>query len=78
MVTEENVKKIAIHSEVPGLDLYYSFDNGNPDAFYPRYEGPLSLPAGASWIRVAAYRDGRPCGRQINLSVAELEKRTKE
>ncbi|MDR3713222.1 MAG: alpha-N-acetylglucosaminidase TIM-barrel domain-containing protein [Puia sp.] len=77
-VREGKEKKIAIHSELPGVDLYYSFDNGNPDSFYPRYTSALSLPAGASWIRVAAYRNGRPIGKQINLSVAELDKRSQD
>ena len=78
MVKEGGERKIAIHTEVTGLDIYYSFDNGNPDPFYPRYSTALTLPAGASWIRVATYRNGHPIGKQINLTIAELEKRSKD
>jgi len=75
---EHGEKKITIKTEIEGLDIYYSFDNGNPDPYYPSYKGPLALPPGASWIRVATFRNGRPAGRQINLTITELERRNKE
>lgn len=78
MIKEDGQQGVSIYTEVPGLDIYYSWDNGNPDPFYPRYTSSLSLPAGATWIRVAAYRNGRPVSRQINLTITELEKRSKE
>jgi hexosaminidase len=78
MVEEDGQRKISIYTEVPGLDIYYSWDNGNPDPYYPRYTSSLSLPAGATWIRVAAFRNGRPVSRQINLTITELEKRYKD
>ncbi|MHA4810038.1 beta-N-acetylhexosaminidase [Flavitalea flava] len=78
-LSEENgVKRISIRTEIPGLALHYSFDNGNPDLFYPSYYTPLSLPPGATWIRVAAFRNGKQIGKQINLTITELEKRNKE
>jgi len=79
-----NVKKdskagllIELSSEVEGLDIHYSFDNSHPDNFYPKYSGPVVFPKEASKLKVITYRDGKPMGRQIDLTVAELQKRAK-
>ena len=66
---------VALSTEIEGLDTYYSFDNSNPDSFYPKYSTPLNIPKDASWLKVINYRDGQPIGRQINVSVADLKKR---
>jgi hexosaminidase len=66
---------IDISTEIQGLDIYYSFDNSNPDNFYPKYTGPLNIPKDASWLKVITYRDGKPIGRQIDLSVEDLRRR---
>lgn len=67
---------VKLATEVPGLDLYYSFDGSDPDNFYPRYTGtPLAIPIGAQGIRVITYRGDKPVGRQINCSLSEIEKR---
>jgi len=66
---------IGLSTEVPGLDIYYSWDNSNPDNFYPKYTGPLTVPKDASWLKIITYRDGKPIGRQINLTVPELRRR---
>jgi hexosaminidase len=60
---------------VAGLDIYYSFDNSNPDNFYPKYTSALSIPKEAAWLKVITYRDGRPIGRQINVPIADLQRR---
>jgi hexosaminidase len=63
----DNSIKVKLSTQIPGLDIFYSFDGTNPDNFYPRYAGkPLPVPKGATEIRVITYRDGRPVGRQIN------------
>lgn len=66
---------VDLATEVNGLDIYYSFDNSNPDNFYPKYTGTLSIPKEAAWLKVITYRDGKPIGRQINVSVLALQQR---
>jgi len=66
---------IQLSTEVAGLDIYYSFDNSNPDGFYPKYTAPLSVPKDASMLKVITYRDGKPLGRQTDMPIAELKKR---
>ena len=69
--------QIELATEVEGLDIHYSFDNSHPDNFYPKYSKPLSVPKGASMLKVITYRDGKPMGRQIDMPLAELKKRAK-
>jgi hexosaminidase len=67
---------VDLSTEVEGLDIYYSFDNSNPDNFYPKYNGPLSIPKDASMLKVITYRNGQPVGKQINVPVSELRRRS--
>jgi hexosaminidase len=67
--------QIQLSTEVEGLQLYYSFDNSNPDEFYPEYSAPLSIPKEAIMLKVVSYRNGQPIGRQINMPVAVLRHR---
>ena len=69
--------KVTLETEVPNLDIYYSFDETNPDEFYPKYENPLIIPKDALHLKVITYRDGKPIGKQINMPIEELEKRIK-
>jgi hexosaminidase len=66
---------VDLSTEVAGLDIYYSFDNSNPDNFYPKYTGTLNIPKDASWLKVITYRDGKPIGRQINVTILALQQR---
>ena len=66
---------VELSSEVEGLDIFYSFDNSNPDNFYPRYSSPLSVPKDASMLKVITYRNGQPVGKQIDIPVSELHRR---
>jgi hexosaminidase len=66
---------IDLATEVQGLDIYYSFDNSNPDNFYPKYSSSLSVPKDASVLKVITYRDGKPMGRQIDVSIGDLQRR---
>ena len=68
---------VELKMEVPGIVAHYSFDETNPDAFYPVYEKPLSIPKDALHLKVITYRDGKPIGQQINMPVEELLKRAK-
>ena len=69
--------KVELQTQIP-LDIYYSFDETNPDEFYPRYEKPLIIPKDALHLKLITYRNGQPIGRQINMPVEELEKRIKK
>ena len=68
--------KVELQTQV-ALDIYYSFDETNPDEFYPKYEKPLIVPKDALHVKVIAYKDGKPIGQQINMPVEELMKRAK-
>jgi hexosaminidase len=70
---------ITLTSEVSGLDIYYSFDQTNPDPTYPKYTGtPLKFPMGAGQINVVTYRDGKPIGMQVGVKKEDLIKRAAE
>jgi hexosaminidase len=65
--------KVKLDTEIPNLDIYYTFDGTDPDNFYPKYEGkPLNIPKGASEIRVITYRNDKPFGHQINCPLIEV------
>jgi hexosaminidase len=66
---------IELGSEVEGLDIYYSFDNSNPDRFYPKYNGPLSVPREATMIKAITYRGDQPVGRQLDMPISVLRRR---
>ena len=66
---------VDLSTEITGLDIYYSFDNSNPDSFYPKYTSTLSIPKDASMLKVITYRDGKPIGRQIDVPVIDLQRR---
>ncbi len=74
-IDENDQLKVELETEIPGLDIYYSFDETNPDEFYPKYEKPLIIPKDALHLKVITYRDGKPIGKQINMPIEELLKR---
>ena len=67
--------RVELSTEVEGLRIYYSFDNSNPDNFYPMYSAPLSIPKEAIMLKVVTYRDGQPIGRQLDMPIKELRRR---
>lgn len=72
----ENEKiKIKLSCEITDTDIYYTFDNTDPDPFTPQYTQPLSIPEGATWLRVVTYRHGKPSGKIITVAIEELKKR---
>lgn len=73
--TEAGTLEITLGSELPDTDIYYTFDNTDPDNFTSKYESALSVPKNATWLRVATYRNGKPSGKVITLRITELEKR---
>ena len=74
----ENSLMVQLTSEIPGLDLYYTFDNSFPDQFYPKYTLPVAVPKDASMLRVISYRDGKPVGRMITVQISDLKARLRK
>jgi hexosaminidase len=76
-VTQDHDQKLHVEltTEIPGLDIYYSFDNSFPDRFYPKYTGPLEVPKDAVRLRVITYRGKTPIGRMVTMPIAELQRR---
>lgn len=73
----DNTLRIALSTEVAGLDIYYSFDNSFPDRFYPKYTTPLIAPKDATQLRVITYRGKQPIGRMLTMPIDELNTRVK-
>lgn len=62
--------------EVEGLRVHYSFDNSFPDGYYPYYTGvPIEVPVDAAPLKLITYRNGKPLGRMMTISIEELKKR---
>jgi hexosaminidase len=74
-MSADSLLKIELTNEIPGLDIYYSFDNSYPDRFYPKYTEPLVAPKDATQLRVITYRGKQPVGRMITMPIAELKSR---
>lgn len=72
---ENDELKIKLGCEISDSDIYYTFDNTDPDMFTPKYEKPLSIPEGATWLKVVTYRNGKPSGKMITITIDELKKR---
>jgi hexosaminidase len=72
---EKNLPVTELSTEINGLDIYYSFDNSFPDQFYPKYTQPVTMPKDAGTMKVITYRNGKPIGRMIVITAAELKKR---
>ncbi len=67
---------VKMSTELSGCDIYYTFDGTNPDPFMLHYDSdPVAVPAGAVFVKAIAYRQGRPSGRMLSLSVKELNSR---
>jgi hexosaminidase len=66
---------VNLSTEIPGLDIYYTFDNSFPDRHYPKYMQPLVIPKDAAMLRVITYRGKEAIGRMITVQVADLNKR---
>ncbi len=73
--TADKQLKIELTTQIPGLDIYYSFDNSYPDRFYPKYTGPLVPPKDAVMLRVITYKGKKPVGRMNSMPIEELNKR---
>ncbi len=66
---------VTLTPEIPGLDIYYSFDNSSPDRFYPKYTSTLLVPIDATQLKVVTYKGKQQVGRILIMPVEELNKR---
>jgi hexosaminidase len=68
---------IQLSTEIKGFEIYYTFDNTYPDNHSQLYKigDKLTIPKDADTFRVITYREGKPIGRIITVSLAELGKR---
>ncbi|MEN6454847.1 MAG: family 20 glycosylhydrolase [Prolixibacteraceae bacterium] len=74
--SDEGDLRIAFTPEIPGLDLYYTFDCTFPDNFSAKYDGqPIQTPPGSSEIWAITYRNGQPVGRLLVITFDELKAR---
>ena len=67
--------EVRLSHELPDTQLYYSTDNTIPDHHFPSYSQPFVMPKGADRLKVVAYRNGKPVGKIIEITLAEIEKR---
>lgn len=67
--------QIELSTEIDDLDIYYSFDNSFPDRYYPRYTKPLTPPKDAIKMKLITYRGKQQLGRDITITIAELNRR---
>jgi hexosaminidase len=64
-----------LSTELNEMTIYYSFDESNPDNYYPKYTKPVMVPKDAMTMKIVTYRDGKQIGKQINIPITELAKR---
>lgn len=76
--TEDGSLEIRLETEPGDMEIYYTFDNTDPDRFTTRYESPLRVPRNATWLRVSTYRGNQQMGKVITLTIKELEKRAED
>lgn len=74
--TTDREVRIELQSELSDLDIYYTFDNTDPDRYSPLYKEPLEIPKDATWIRVVTYRGKQPIGKVVTLRTADLVKQS--
>lgn len=69
---------VDLETEINGLSIYYSFDNSFPDNHYPVYAGKsIEVPVDAAPMKLISYRNGKPIGRMMTITMEELKKRAK-
>lgn len=67
--------QVELKTEVEGLAIHYTFDNGFPDTYYPVYSTPVQVPEEASIMRIITSRNGQIIGRMISITTDDLRKR---
>ena len=68
---------LTLRSVVADTEIKYSMDNTYPLTYAQTYRGQMVIPEGELALRTQLYRNGKPLGRMLQISRAELEKRGK-
>ncbi|HMP32008.1 MAG TPA: hypothetical protein PKD85_20555 [Saprospiraceae bacterium] len=68
---------LTLRSVVADTEIKYSMDNTYPLTYAQTYRGQMVIPEGELALRTQLYRNGKPLGRMLQISRAELEKRAK-
>lgn len=68
---------VELTPEIDGLDIYTSFDNSEPDNFYPKYTKAQLIPKDASLMKITTYKGKRRVGRMMILRVEDLKSRAR-
>jgi hexosaminidase len=72
---EDGSLRIRLHTEAPDLYIHYTFTVAHPDTYYPIYTEPLSVPIGASALRIITARNGTLVGRPMKISIEDVRRR---
>jgi len=64
-----------IESELDGLDIYYTINDQMPDNYSDKFVLPVILPVDVLSVRIISYRDGKPIGKFLNITLDDLRKR---
>ncbi len=75
---ENSAFNIKLETELKDLDIYFTFDNTDPDHYSNKYNSPISVPKNATWLKVITYQNEEPAGKMITIRIDELEKRVKK
>ncbi len=72
---QDSLPLITVLSQIADLDIHYSWDNSPPDAYYPIYKSPISIPKGAYQLKLVSYRGKKRMGRLMAISVESIKRR---
>ncbi|MCB0476284.1 MAG: family 20 glycosylhydrolase, partial [Flavobacteriaceae bacterium] len=75
---EDDKLMCSLENNIPGTDIRYTINNTYPVKFGITYSGPFEIPQGDLSLRTQTFRDGKPIGRQLQISREELEKRVRK
>ena len=67
--------EVSMATEIEGVDIHYSFDNSEPDNYYPKYTKPLIIPKDAQKLRIVTYKNAVQAGRQMIIRVEDWKRR---
>ncbi len=70
-----NQLEITLTPEADNLKIHYSWDNSPPDIFYPIVTKPITIPNGASQLKVITSKNGKILGRMMVWSIENLRAR---
>ena len=75
---ENDELKVKLSCELEDSEIYYTFDNTDPDKYTPKYAAPLSIPEGANLLRIITYRNGKPSGKLITRKISDMKEEAKK